>query len=191
EVEEACSGAEAIAAWQRWHPHVILMDLRMPNVDGYEATRTIRARAQTNPELENPKIIALTASAFSADRDRALAAGCDEFLGKPIYKTQLLQTIAALLALDCRHSLSGEQGEQSPPLEATALKAMPEPWLKRLQSAATLCDDSLVNQLLKEIPAEQNEIKEALNYYNQRLLMEVILDAVGQCLGNGPRGSLD
>ena len=178
EVEEACSGAEAIACWQRWQPHLILMDLRMPNVDGYEATRLIRESA-ANSNLDNPKIIALTANAFSADRDEALAAGCDEFLSKPIYEAQLLQTVAQLLEFDYD---TGIAREQIPPLQPEALSAMPRQWLSQLQTAATLCDDSLINQLLAEIPEQQAELRQTLGHYNQRLLMEVILNVVTRCL---------
>jgi CheY-like chemotaxis protein len=63
-----------------WRPHLILMDMRMPVLDGYQATRRIRGL----PGGDAVKIIALTASAFQEERDAILAAGCDEMVRKPI-----------------------------------------------------------------------------------------------------------
>jgi len=80
EVQEAAQGEEAIQQWRQWQPHVILMDMRMPTLDGYQATRQIRAE-------EDPKtviIIALTAQAFAEDQATALSVGCDDYISKPV-----------------------------------------------------------------------------------------------------------
>jgi two-component system, cell cycle response regulator DivK len=75
-------------------PDLILMDVSLPVMDGLEATRRIRARAQT----QTIPIIALTAHAMSGDRDRALQAGCDDYHAKPVELPRLLVQIEALLA---------------------------------------------------------------------------------------------
>ena len=79
EVKEAQNGEEAINVWQRWQPDLILMDMRMPVMDGYAATRRIKAHSDTH----KPIVIAITASAFAEERQNIIDAGCDDFIGKP------------------------------------------------------------------------------------------------------------
>ncbi len=81
----AADGKEAIRRFHNDHPHLILMDLKMPVMDGIEATKRIKA----TPEGASAPIIALTACSFDSDRQKALEAGCDDFLGKPFQKTVL------------------------------------------------------------------------------------------------------
>lgn len=87
--QEAANGLEAIAQFTAWHPHLILMDVSMPEMDGLEATRRIRAISQG----AHIPIIAVTASAFLEDRQIALDAGVDDFLGKPFHEQELLAKI--------------------------------------------------------------------------------------------------
>jgi len=69
DVRAACNGVEALNLWREWHPHLIWMDMRMPVMDGYEATRRIKA----TPQGQQTIIVALTASAFEDERERVLA----------------------------------------------------------------------------------------------------------------------
>ena len=87
----ACNGKEAVEKALTEAPDVVLMDIKMPLVDGLEATRQIKSK---RPELP---IIALTANAFDTDRQKALAAGCDDFLSKPVNAERCLQTIEKVL----------------------------------------------------------------------------------------------
>jgi two-component system, cell cycle response regulator DivK len=91
-VVRAADGQEAVEMAAHESPDLILMDVSLPVMDGLEATRRIRARAQTIP------IIALTAHAMSGDRDRALQAGCDDYHAKPVELPRLLAQMEALLA---------------------------------------------------------------------------------------------
>ena len=75
-------------------PALILMDLSLPVMDGWEATRRLKAQAQT----QNIPVIALSAHAMAGDREKALAAGCDDYDTKPVELPRLLEKIAALLA---------------------------------------------------------------------------------------------
>jgi len=93
-VQEAVDGEEALARVAQATPDLILMDLSLPRMDGWEATRRIRAM----PGLEQLPIIALTAHAMSGDEERALEAGCTSYLAKPISPKKVVKAVKALLA---------------------------------------------------------------------------------------------
>jgi two-component system, cell cycle response regulator DivK len=90
---EAVNGAEGVAAAARERPDLILMDIQLPVVDGYEATRQIRA----NPALDKIPIIAVTSYALSGDEAKALAAGCNAYVTKPYSPRQLLAKVRKFL----------------------------------------------------------------------------------------------
>ncbi len=93
EVVLAMDGAEGVTAAQSCAPDLILMDMSLPVLDGWEATRQLKAAQETK---EIP-VIALTAHAMSGDRDKALDAGCDDFDTKPVEFDRLLSKIEAML----------------------------------------------------------------------------------------------
>ena len=93
EVVCAVDGAEACELVITEKPALILMDMQMPIMDGYEATRHIKDSSETS---EIP-IVGLTAHAMAGDREKALEAGCDDYEAKPINFSQLLQTMQTLL----------------------------------------------------------------------------------------------
>jgi CheY-like chemotaxis protein len=88
-------GKEAVAAWREGQFDLVLMDVQMPEMDGFDATADIRA-AEANAGTHVP-IVAMTAHAMKGDRERCLAAGMDDYLAKPIRASQLFETIDALL----------------------------------------------------------------------------------------------
>jgi CheY-like chemotaxis protein len=94
EVVMAVDGEQAVAMAQSERPDLILMDMSLPVIDGWEATRRVKA---TETSSRSP-IIALTAHAMFGDRERALDAGCDDYDTKPIEMPRLLEKIDALLA---------------------------------------------------------------------------------------------
>jgi two-component system sensor histidine kinase/response regulator len=91
-VRESSNGLEAVELWEREKPDLILMDMRMPVLDGREATRRIRARENGGPKTS---IVALTASAFEHERSEILACGADDFLAKPFREEDLFRVISA------------------------------------------------------------------------------------------------
>ena len=93
EVIVAGDGEEGIAAALRERPDLILMDLSLPVIDGWEAAR----RLKSSPETRAIPIIALSAHAMTGDRERALAAGCDDYDTKPVDLRGLMAKIEALL----------------------------------------------------------------------------------------------
>ena len=107
ETHIANNGEEALAAFASWHPEFIWMDMRMPVMDGYQATRRIRAL----PGGHLVKIAALTASAFREDRESILAAGCDEVLAKPLEEEKLFDVMERLLGVRFRYAAADTAGE--------------------------------------------------------------------------------
>lgn len=92
EVLIARDGAQGVAMALAERPQLILMDMGLPVLDGQEATRQIKAA----PETKHIPVIALTANAMTGDREKALAAGCDDYDTKPVDMPRLLGKIAAL-----------------------------------------------------------------------------------------------
>jgi CheY-like chemotaxis protein len=93
QVIEAVNGKEGIEIAERERPELILMDLSLPIMDGWEATRRLKA----NADLRSIPVIALTAHAMKGDEEKALAAGCDDYLAKPIDEDELMAKIARYL----------------------------------------------------------------------------------------------
>ncbi len=93
EMTEAWDGAAGLTAAKQQRPDLILMDIQMPLMDGYEATRRIKA----DPELKSIPIIVVTSYALSGDEGKARAAGCDAYITKPYGPRQLLAKIKEFL----------------------------------------------------------------------------------------------
>jgi two-component system cell cycle response regulator DivK len=93
EVIEAVTGEEGVAAAETHRPDLILMDIQLPGLDGYEATRQIKA----NPDLEHIPIIVVTSYALSGDDVKAFKAGCNAYVSKPFSPRELLAKIREYL----------------------------------------------------------------------------------------------
>jgi two-component system, cell cycle response regulator DivK len=93
QVIEAVNGQEGVELAERERPELILMDLSLPIMDGWEATKRIKA----NNDLRSIPVIALTAHAMVGDEEKALAAGCDDYLVKPLNEEILMAKIAKYL----------------------------------------------------------------------------------------------
>ena len=105
-VIEARNGEDGIRMAREDHPDLILMDLSLPVMDGWTATRHLKA----DPATRHIPVIALSAHAMSGDREKALEAGCDDYHPKPVDFSRLLEQIdAALLAGDAEPGAEGAQ----------------------------------------------------------------------------------
>ena len=94
EVIEAVTGEEGVATAESQRPDLILMDIQLPGLDGYEATRQIKA----NPDLEHIPIIVVTSYALSGDDVKAFEAGCNAYVSKPFSPRELLAKIREFLS---------------------------------------------------------------------------------------------
>ncbi len=103
EVEIAVDGQEGIDRIRESHPDLVLMDMSLPVVDGWEATRRLKA----DPTTSSVPVIALTAHAMSDDRQKALDAGCDDYDSKPVDLPRLLGKIERLLSADQAPGVGG------------------------------------------------------------------------------------
>ncbi len=93
-ITEATTGEEGVTLAETQHPDLILMDIQLPGLDGYEATRRIKAQ----PALSRIPIIAVTSYALSGDDRRALEAGCDAYVAKPFSPRDLLVKVRSFTA---------------------------------------------------------------------------------------------
>jgi two-component system cell cycle response regulator DivK len=93
DIIEAEDGEQAVVAATRYRPDLILMDIQLPLLDGYEATRRIKA----DPALKNIPVIVVTSYALSGDEQKAYAAGCDGYVAKPYDPIALLETVRQFL----------------------------------------------------------------------------------------------
>lgn len=158
-VRQASNGQEAVEIWSSWQPHLICMDMRMPVMDGYEATRQIKA----TPQGQTTVIIALTANAFEEDLKKALAAGCDDFVSKPLQQNILLEKIQTHLDLIYIYEKKDEHYRQdSFPINSTLtttqiqqkLEQIPLDWILKLHDAAYICNDEVIFNIIDNIKQE-------------------------------------
>lgn len=187
ETRVAVNGQEAIEQWQTWHPHLIWMDMRMPIIDGYEATRQIRAQEQKLQE-DNPNqnfrtvIIALTASAFEEQRCDILAAGCDDLIRKPFREAIIFNKIAEHLPVQYVYvqeqdiQPTEQTTTQLEPLTKADLAVMPEAWINALHAAAIQVDAELICELIQQIPETHCALAQGLTEMINNFCFDEIME---------------
>jgi|GEM_PF-2212967 len=193
EVRTAANGQEAVEGWARWSPQLILMDVRMPVMDGIAATATIRDReaASTASELPRTIIIALTASVFDDHRSKVLSAGCDDFARKPFQAEELLAKIADYLgvrylyAADSEHQDNGNitAGQNNRPAASfddlsAALATLSRDWVVQLEQAALKGLDDRIIQLIDQISPSQTPLANALEHWAYNFDFDAILELI-------------
>ncbi|NJL44829.1 MAG: response regulator [Leptolyngbyaceae cyanobacterium SM2_3_12] len=209
EVQTAINGQEAIVQWQAWHPHLIFMDIRMPLMDGYEATRRIRWLEQQHQAAatlvgstptqatDHPggtfgatKIIALTAGMVEEKQPYALKVGCDDFAQKPIHEAQITQLLGKHLGVRFRYET--DPGDLPHPgqggtLTVADLQALSADWRQRFQRALMDLDPDHMVSLIQALPPEPGDIAQSMTQKVQNFEYETLLDLIeASLLSEGP-----
>lgn len=162
---QVANGEEVLRQYEHWQPDLILLDLRMPILDGYEVIRRIRANTGGPPV----KIIVVTASAFQESRQPILASGADEFVLKPFRDAKLLETIREFLGVKYIYAdeTATPMVATTPKIERAALAALPGDWLNAMRAAATNADMDHLMEVINRI-----ESRDAVLARGLRQLME-------------------
>ncbi|MGK7957609.1 MAG: ATP-binding protein [Crocosphaera sp.] len=183
EVRWANNGQEALEIWQQWHPQLIWMDMRMPIMDGYEASRRIRQLEANNVNLQTPVIIiALTATAFDEERKAILAVGCNDFVPKPFHEEVIFEKMQQYLGVKyvyaelTTNSISQSANDLNVEQLNTEIKQMPKLWVNQLHKAALSAREKRLMGLIKEIPLEQSFLSNFLRQAVKDLSFEKIVN---------------
>ena len=179
-LEEASNGQEAIQIWEEWHPHLIWMDMRMPVMDGYEATRQIKATT----EGQATAIIALTASNFEEERNLILSTGCDDFLRKPFREHEIFELMQKHLGVEYIYEeISSDRSSRSrqfyvSPAFLSALASLPADVLTRLEHAAITTNIHELFTLIHQIRSQHTECADTLQNLTHNFAYATILTAL-------------
>ncbi|MBD1913972.1 MULTISPECIES: response regulator [unclassified Leptolyngbya] len=191
EVQAVKNGVEAIAHWQAWHPHLILMDIQMPEMNGYEAIRQIRMQeaqttllqAGTVLQKSSTPIIALTAYAFDNDRIACFEAGCTDYIAKPFTESVLFNKMAYHLGIRYRYAEEiplRAATHQEKYLTSQELGIMGLEWVTQVHEAALDLNDIKLRQLIAQIPTEEQNLIGVMKFLVDNFQLETIANLT-QC----------
>lgn len=177
EVRTANNGKEAIALWQSWQPDLIWMDMRMPVMDGYAATRQIKQ----HPDRKSTVIIALTASAFAEQREKIIAAGCDDFVAKPFTERVIADKLQQHLgvkfteieevAINDHHTAFNDSSST-----IQSLSGLHPDLITRLHQAAIAVDAEQIEESIAQIPPSQHHIRQTITEMLTKYDFDGIID---------------
>jgi CheY-like chemotaxis protein len=186
EVYEATNGQEAIDSWQRWEPHLIWMDMRMPVMNGREATKRIKSMHRG----QSVAIIALTATAFDEDREQILLDGCDDFVRKPFRKNEIYDML--IKHLDVRFIYEEElaqttdaieSGTAIPSEDVETLAVQPPEWVDALRQATAQADLYRILDLIGQIREKNPDLADVLADLTERYEYQKILSLIEEAGG--------
>ena len=185
EVQAAENGQEAVAIWKKWKPHLIWMDIRMPIMDGYQATKQIKEL----PGSKDTVIIALTASAFKEERGKIIEHGGDDFVRKPWKENELFEMMEKHLGVtfvyeedeDLKPSARDEGLSEDELVKR--LSSLPSDELNKLKKAAGLGDIEMLEESILGIKAHDVILAENLTVITAQFAYEHIIDLIEKALG--------
>jgi signal transduction histidine kinase/CheY-like chemotaxis protein len=179
ELREAENGQEAIDIWDEWQPHLIWMDMRMPVMDGYEATQQIKGHTKGQATA----IIALTASVLEEERTVTLDAGCDDFLRKPFKEVDIFDLMHKLMGVNYVYEDSGDavESEKDEETKIADIKSeiigLPSELAAELLEAAEAVDLEAILPIIEVIGESNkplaNTLTKLVNSFRFDILQEV------------------
>ena len=174
EIRLATNGAEAVQEFEEWRPHLILMDFRMPVMDGHEAIRRIRAMAGG----EDPKIIAVTASAMDENRQELMEIGADDFISKPFREAELFQKIHAHVGVEYVYAEQPAAAAQEEAAELTpeSLAGWPQDLIDPMREAVITADLDQLLAKIQEVEARDPRIAQGLRRLAEGFQYQKLLD---------------
>jgi signal transduction histidine kinase/CheY-like chemotaxis protein len=177
EVQAASNGQEAIAIWEAWEPHLIFMDMRMPIMNGYEATKYIKSQVKGSATA----VIALTASVLEEEKSLIFSSGCDDFLRKPFAVNMIFEALSKHLGIkyiyeEIKANVNDYDLEES--LQSEDFKAMDHEWIVKLYEISLEANVKLIRELLQQIPETETHLIQSLNKLIHRSQFEKIADLV-------------
>ncbi len=178
ETRQCKDGLEALRQFEEWKPHAILMDVRMPELDGIEAVRRIRRAAGG----DSAKIICITASVYDDDVRAAMDAGADDFMKKPIREGHLLERLGHLLGVHYEDAPSEAPRAQTP--TSAAVARLPERLRKELREATLTADLDRMLTLLDEAKTHDARLAASLRELAERFAYERIMDLLERSAQN-------
>lgn len=188
EVFEAENGQAGIEMWEKIEPHLILMDMRMPVMDGYEAIKRIRSDIKGQATA----IIALTASVLQPGKEITMAKGCNDLISKPFQEEVLLEKIAEHLGVrylyDSFQPCLQESAKENKIITCEDLKMMPDQWVRDLNRSAILGEDENIVALIEQIPDEYAELKATLKDLVDDFRFEILVNLTETLLAEFANG---
>jgi PAS domain S-box-containing protein len=186
EVRLATNGAEAVHEFEQWRPCLILMDFRMPVMDGHEAIRRIRA----TPGGSEPKIIAVTASAMDENRQELMEIGADDFIGKPFREAELFRKIQAHTGVEYVYAdepadaagASGDAAELTP----ESLSGWPAALIDPMREAVVTADLDELLAAIKRVETRDAHVARALRRLAEAFQYQKLLDLFSAGAASGP-----
>lgn len=168
ELREAVNGREAVELAESWEPDLIWMDLRMPVMDGYEATRRIKS----TPKGRQIAIIALTASAFEDDRERILDIGCDDFVRKPFQQQEIFDMLTKHIGVQFIYEEEPAHLRADQQVESTAVQldiltrvdpdSLPANWMDDMHEATVLAETNRMLEVIDRLGGSHDQLANTL-----------------------------
>ncbi|HEY3399450.1 MAG TPA: ATP-binding protein [Geothrix sp.] len=173
QVRTAGDGIEALELWERHHPELIWMDLRMPRMSGFEALQILRGK-ELEQNLSHTFVVAISASVIDLDRDTLRKSGFDDFLGKPFRESHLFEVAGRLLGL----RFLTREPETAPPSpgDLADLRLQPDAWRASLKEAVLVGDTEAALALADAL--ENKPLAGGLRHLLKGYKLQELLDAL-------------